>query len=439
MSVAFGGIVAFLFRGINILVGFLTLVVTANELGVSGRGTFVLGATVIGVVAAMSGGLTASTAYQVSNRKRDPGTVLVNGSALAGTLGALAVIAGIVAGEVLTGEPRAVAVSVGASAAAVIVTTVVAGVYLGHGALVRYNITLVLPPLLSLAAIVVTTVAFGRETPGAALWAFAAGQWLAVPILLATGALSFMRGLKFEGSLVTAMLRFGVLAGLSSAVSYLNYRADALVVERYEGTRGVGVYSIAVYMGEAVWQFSGSLALATYSRVGSATREEAIALTTRVMRHTLVILGAVCLGLFATADILVRILDPDYASAATALRILLPGVLLYGLAAAFSGYYTYQRGKPWASALVAGTGLVIDISLAFVLVPAYGINGAALASSIAYAAAILGALAIFMVASRVSPTSIFCPGRADIEDYRALYCRVRAMAERGRGSTARAQ
>lgn len=87
MSVAFGGIVAFLFRGINILVGFLTLVVTANELGVSGRGTFVLGATVIGVVAAMSGGLTASTAYQVSNRKRDPGTVLVNGSALAGTLG----------------------------------------------------------------------------------------------------------------------------------------------------------------------------------------------------------------------------------------------------------------------------------------------------------------------------------------------------------------
>lgn len=439
MSVAFGGIVAFLFRGINILVGFLTLVVTANELGVSGRGTFVLGATVIGVVAAMSGGLTASTAYQVSNRKRDPGTVLVNGSALAGTLGALAVIAGIVAGEVLTGEPRAVAVSVGASAAAVIVTTVVAGVYLGHGALVRYNITLVLPPLLSLAAIVVTTVAFGRETPGAALWAFAAGQWLAVPILLATGALSFMRGLKFEGSLVTAMLRFGVLAGLSSAVSYLNYRADALVVERYEGTRGVGVYSIAVYMGEAVWQFSGSLALATYSRVGSATREEAIALTTRVMRHTLVILGAVCLGLFATADILVRILDPDYASAATALRILLPGVLLYGLAAAFSGYYTYQRGKPWASALVAGTGLVIDISLAFVLVPAYGINGAALASSIAYAAAILGALAIFMVASRVSPTSIFCPGRADIEDYRALYRRVRAMAERGRGSTARAQ
>ncbi|NUO16231.1 MAG: hypothetical protein HUU03_07300, partial [Planctomycetaceae bacterium] len=100
------------------------------------------------------------------------------GAPLAGTLGALAVIAGIVAGEVLTGEPRAVAVSVGASAAAVIVTTVVAGVYLGHGALVRYNITLVLPPLLSLAAIVVTTVAFGRETPGAALWAFAAGQRL---------------------------------------------------------------------------------------------------------------------------------------------------------------------------------------------------------------------------------------------------------------------
>lgn len=435
MSVAFGGIVAFLFRGLNLVVGFFTLVITANELGAAGRGTFVLGATVIGIVAAMTGGLTASTAYQVANQKRDPGAVLVNGGSLAVALGALAIISGIIAEQVLSGEPQAVALAVGASAAAVILTSVVAGVYLGHNALVRYNVALVLPPALSLAAICLTTLALGRDTPEAALWAFAIGQWLAMPVLLAVGAITLVRGLRFEGSLAAAMLRFSLLAGTSSAISYLNYRADALVVERYEGTRGVGIYSIAVYMGEAVWQFSGSLALATYARVGGATIDEAIALTTRVMRHTLVILGAVCLGLFATADILVAILDPDYAPAATALRILLPGVLLYGLAAAFSGYYTYQRGKPWAAAIVSGTGLVIDISLAFVLVPAYGVNGAALASTIAYAAAILGALAVFMRDAKVGPADVFRFRRDDVEDYRTLYRRIRSIASPGRGVT----
>jgi O-antigen/teichoic acid export membrane protein len=427
MSIAYGGIVALFFRGVNLIVGFLTLVMTANELGVAGRGTFALGATVVGVVAAVTGGLTASTAYQVSNQRRGPGLVLLNGAVLAMAMGTLAVIAGIVGTAVLSGEPEEVALSIGASSAAVILTSVVAGVYLGNEALVRYNIALVTPPLFALSAIAVVTVGFDHPTPAAALGAYAAGQWLALPLLLAIGAWSMLRGVRVEGQLMALMLRFGLLAGLSSMISYLNYRADAFVVEYFEGTRGVGIYSIAVYIGEAVWQFSGSLALATYARVAAAERDDAIALTTRVMRHTLVILGAVCLGLFALADPVVGILKPEFADAATALRLLLPGTLLYGLAASFSGFYTYQRGRPWAAAVVAGAGLVIDIGLDFVLVPAMGVNGAALASTIAYSTAILGALVVFMYDTKVGPATVFRFGRADVEDYRVLWGRLRAV------------
>lgn len=431
MSVAFGGIVALFFRGVNLVVGFLTLVVTANELGTAGRGTFVIGATAIGIVAAMAGGLTASTAYQVSNQKRDPGVVLLNGGSLAVVLGTIALLTGAMCEQVLTGEPQSVALAVAASAAAVILTSVVAGVYLGLGALIRYNVALVLPPLLSLCAIGATTVGLGHRTPEAALWAFAAGQWTAMPILLGIGAGTLVRRLQFQGGLVAAMLRFGLLAGVSSGLSYLNYRADAFLVEHFKGTASVGIYSVAVYVGEGVWQFSGSLALATYARVGAAERDEAIALTTRVMRHTLVILGGVCVVLFVLADVLVGFLDPAYAPASTALRILLPGVMLYGLAASFSGFYTYQRGKPWAAAVVSGVGLAIDLSLDVVLVPAYGVNGAALASAIAYTVAILGALVVFMVDAKVGPASVFRFGRADVEDYRTLFRRVRSLAAKG--------
>jgi O-antigen/teichoic acid export membrane protein len=145
------------------------------------------------------------------------------------------------------------------------------------------------------------------------------------------------------------------------------------------------------------------------------------------MRHTLVILGVVCLGLFVLADLVVGILKPEFADAATALRLLLPGTLLYGLAASFSGFYTYQRGRPWAAAVVAGAGLVIDIGLDFVLVPAMGVNGAALASTIAYSTAILGALVVFMYDTKVGPATVFRFGRADVEDYRVLWGRLRAV------------
>ena len=428
MSIAYGGIVAFLFRGMNVVVALVTMVLTSNQLGADGRGTFVLGITAVGIVSALTGGLTASAGYQVSNRRREPGVVLLSGSTLAGALGVLAIVAGFAVTAALHGEVSKEALAVAFACAAVILNSVIAGVFLGHGALVRYNVALVAPPLLSLSLIAIDFFLLDQVNPGAALAAFALGQWLTFPLLLVLGARTMLRNLKFDGGLTAALARFALVAAVSSGVSYLNYRADTFVVEHFEGKSGVAIYSGAVYIAESVWQFSGSLALATYARIGSLDRQGAAELTTRVMRHTLVILGAVCAVLFAAANIIVdTFFNKEFAGMATALRILLPGTLIYGLAAAFSGFYTYQRGIPWAAAVVAGVGLAIDLSLDFVLVPKMGVNGASLASALAYGVAMLGAIAFFLRDTGTSPATVFRFGRADIDDYRDLFSRLRAV------------
>jgi len=171
---------------------------------------------------------------------------------------------------------------------------------------------------------------------------------------------------------------------------------------------------------------SGSLALATYARLGGSTRQEAVALTTRVMRHTVVLLSALCIVLFASAGVIESVLFADYEGMATALRFVLPGVLMYSLAQSFSGYYTWQRGMPWVSAAVAGGALCADIALALVLIPAMGIPGAALASSLAKSLAILVALGIFVRTEGISFSDVYRFGSADVEDYRSLLVRVRS-------------
>src|SRR3954453_8857043 len=132
MSIAYGGIIAFLFRGLNLVLALATVVLTSNQLGPDGRGTFVLGITAVGIVSAVTGGLTASAGYQVSNRRRDPGTVLLNGGALGVGLGAVAILAGLILTSLLTGEAQQESLAVGAAAAAVIVNSVIAGVFLGN-------------------------------------------------------------------------------------------------------------------------------------------------------------------------------------------------------------------------------------------------------------------------------------------------------------------
>jgi O-antigen/teichoic acid export membrane protein len=317
------------------------------------------------------------------------------------------------------------ALPVALAAAAVVLNGVIGGVFLGSDRLVRYNVALVAPPLAALAAIAIAVGAFEARTPAAGLSAFAAGQWAAALALLATGGRGFFAALRVEGGLVRQMARFAALAGLSSGLSYLNYRADLFVVEHFEGNEGVATYSLAVYLAESVWQVSGSLALATYPRLGAVERRDAVELTARVMRHTVILLAAVCGVLFVAADLIQALLFPKYEGMASALRFILPGILVYGLAQSYSGYYTYQLGKPWVSAVVAATGLALDMALAVLLLPRMGVDGAALASALAYSAAMLGALVYFMQSERMPPGRLFRFGRGEIEDYRAFIGRLR--------------
>ncbi|MFN0144996.1 MAG: polysaccharide biosynthesis C-terminal domain-containing protein [Dehalococcoidia bacterium] len=431
MSIAYGGIIAFAFRGLNLLAAAGTIFLATHQLAEDDFGLFALGLIVVGIANAATGGLTAATAYQIANQRKPAGVAFLNGAAIGCGVGAGAIIAALVASVFGSGDLQLVALPVGLAATAVIINSATAGAFLGRESLVRYNVALVAPPLLALTAIAVTFVILGRRTPEDGLAAYAVGQWLALVLMWASGRAILFRDLRLERPVMGTILRFAVLAGLSSGVSFLNYRADSFVLKYFEGKTGVGVYVVAIYFAESVWQVSGSLALATYARMGSLARAEAVQLATRVMRHSLVLAALVCLGLFAIAGTLESVFFSKQEGMATALRLLLPGVLVYSLAQSYSGFYTYQRGLPWVAAVVAAVGLAVDMVLAVAFIPVMGVNGAALASSIAYTVAILGGLAVFFRKEHISPLEVFHFGRRDLDDYRSLALRLRSAVGRG--------
>ena len=117
----------------------------------------------------------------------------------------------------------------------------------------------------------------------------------------------------------------------------------------------------------------------------------------------------------------------EFSGMTASLRILLPGTLIYGLGAALSGFFTYQQGRPWMAAIIAGTALLIDLALAVVFVPSMGIDGAALATTVSYGVAMVLALALFTRSSGLGLADTFRFGRSDIDDYRRLWARLRAL------------
>ncbi len=423
MSIAYGGVLAFLFRVLNAVIAFAIVVLVERA---SDFGAFGLGITVIGIVTALTGGMTASVAYQISNQGRVAGRVLLSGMAPMVTLSALAIVAGLVGGSVLSGDAGAAARPVAFAGAAIMLNSVVTGVFLGRGAFVRYNVALVAPPLFSLISIAFVFFVLNERTASGALASYAAGQWLAFAAAFVYGHRQLTTSIAFDPRLSIAMVTFGATGALSSVVSFLGYRGDQFVVAGFEGKEGVGVYLLAVVVAESVWQVSGSLALATYARVGAATRQEAAELTARVMRHTILLLVIACSVLFLAADLIATLVFSNSAIA-TPLRLLVPGVLVYSLASSLAGFYTYQRGLPWVSAVIASVALGTNIGLAFVFVPIMGVKGAALAKTLGYTAAIVPSLLVFMRQEGIRPAQILRVSRADLEDYRTLLLRLRGL------------
>lgn len=78
---------------------------------------------------------------------------------------------------------------------------------------------------------------------------------------------------------------------------------------------------------------------------------------------------------------------------------LLPGVVLLGGAKVLTNEIT-GRGYPHYNSINAGLALVLTVVLDLVLIPRYGVLGAALASSIAYSAISFTAIGFYLKASR---------------------------------------
>ena len=106
--------------------------------------------------------------------------------------------------------------------------------------------------------------------------------------------------------------------------------------------------------------------------------------TPRVFLITLALtsLGAVVLALLGSF-LINLIYTSAFASAYLPLLLLLPGVVLLGGAKVLTNEIA-GRGYPQYNSINSGIALVLTVILDLVLIPRYGVPGAAFASSVAY-------------------------------------------------------
>ncbi|HEX6716188.1 MAG TPA: polysaccharide biosynthesis C-terminal domain-containing protein [Pyrinomonadaceae bacterium] len=213
---------------------------------------------------------------------------------------------------------------------------------------------------------------------------------------------------RADMALLRRMIGYGLKFHISILAGAIIIRADLLVVNHFRGAAEAGVYSVASQFALLLMLLPGVIATLLFPRV--TTEQDARGETTcLVTRYTTFIMFLCCLAAVPFSLLLPLIYGPAFSDATKLLLILLPGVYLMGLESVLVQHFN-ALGLPRAIPIYWIVTLVLNLILVFSLVPRFGAQGAAIASTISYAA-IFGLVALhFHTSTGRSFTEVFVLG-----------------------------
>jgi O-antigen/teichoic acid export membrane protein len=248
---------------------------------------------------------------------------------------------------------------------------------------------LLLRPVLFGIALVVTVSGFGAELEAGgavALNAAATAVALGVSLVLldrAVPASTVHAEPAFDTPTWTRAIR-GFLV-ISAAQLVLSQQADILVIGTLLGPRDAGLYSVASQLCSLIGLGATGVVFVVLPAVADlharGRRAELQRLVVRTVQGCAVVSVPVAVLLFATGPFVLGAYGVAFAGAYPILIVLSVASVGGAIVGALSGYLLTMTGHEWeASRVIVGTAL-LNLVLTFILTPAFGAVGAALATA----------------------------------------------------------
>jgi len=176
----------------------------------------------------------------------------------------------------------------------------------------------------------------------------------------------------------------------------------------------VAFYGVATSLAEVAWYIPNSVGVVLFPRLSNTPMEQVHQITAKVCRNTLAITGLIVMGMLAVSWLLVPLVyGGAYRATVPPLLILLPGVLSMSLYKVLSRNFT-SRNQQQVSILALSVALTLNAMLDLLLIPQWGVVGAAIASTVGYTAAGVVLLTFFLHDSRLPWQEILLPSWSEL-------------------------
>ncbi|MCK9163238.1 MAG: polysaccharide biosynthesis C-terminal domain-containing protein [Bacteroidales bacterium] len=181
------------------------------------------------------------------------------------------------------------------------------------------------------------------------------------------------------------LFHLGAIKQVGSISQQMNARLSFYLIAFYSSKKALGVFSNGISISEAVLMFGISLALVQYSKL-SNTQDEAYARRiSLLMTKVNIIFTILALAFFSIlpAQFYTYLFGQEFGDIRKIIQILSLGILLLSISSTFTQHFA-SKGNFTIATTASLFGLLATGLFGFILVPAYGIFGAAITTVISY-------------------------------------------------------
>jgi O-antigen/teichoic acid export membrane protein len=288
-----------------------------------------------------------------------------------------------------------------------------------NGQIVVYNLLAFLGVFINLCVLVIL-FSLEIDTLTAAIYAWVSAQTtLAVlAVALAFRAVNFQIGVSWR--VFKSSLSFGLRGHGGVITQFLNCRLDVFLIGWFLTPTAIGHYAIATILAERIWEIPTSIRTALVYHV-SITEKDPHLMTARVTRVVSLLIGCLSLGLIVLSNPFIRLLyGDDYLPAVAALVLIQPGIWAFSVGKLLSVYIA-SINRPEIGTLAGLVALIATLILDLALIPAWGIAGAAVASSISYIISTIIITRFFLHMTGLTLAEVVIIQQADIQFVRRLF------------------
>lgn len=231
---------------------------------------------------------------------------------------------------------------------------------------------------------------------------------------------------KFDKQYFKNALSYGLKTHLGSIFSFLHYRVDLLLLNFFINPIAVGFYAVSARLAEGIWLLSFSAATVLFPKVAAETDKQRLKeLTPLVCRNVLFVTSLIVVPLFILARlVIVFFYSEKFLDSVQIFQILLIGTLF------ISGWRILAndiiaRGKPMVNTYITGFSLALNIILNIVLIPLWGITGAAWTTTISYLAMFIITVFVYGKISGNTLKEIIIFQRSDLKFYKNIFLHLK--------------